>query len=56
MCTICDKVFTARTKLHEHLAIEHQLDCSASDIFVCVICKKKHLSSQELNEHLHQGY
>ena len=56
MCTFCEKIFTAKTKLRDHLAIDHRFDCSADDIFICSICEKKHLSSNDLNEHLNQDH
>ena len=55
MCTFCERIFTAKTKLRDHLAIDHKFDCSADDIFICAICEKKHISSNDLNEHLHLG-
>ena len=27
MCTFCERIFTAKTKLRDHLAIDHRFDC-----------------------------
>ena len=52
MCTFCERIFTAKTKLRDHLAIDHRFDCSAADdIFICPMCEKKHLSRDELSLH-----
>ena len=56
MCTICEKIFTAKTKLRDHLAIDHQFDCSSEDIFICHLCQKHHQTSNDLNEHLCQEH
>jgi hypothetical protein len=53
MCTFCEKIFTAKTKLRDHLALDHRFDCSGDDIFICSVCEKKHMSSNDLNEHIH---
>ena len=53
MCTICDRIFTAKSKLRNHLGIDHQVNCTIDDMFVCPHCNKKHVSSNDLNEHLH---
>jgi hypothetical protein len=53
LCTICEKIFTARTKLREHLVNEHGLKVSEDHLFVCSVCEKTHTSSIQLNEHIH---
>ena len=52
MCTICERIFTSKRSLRDHLAMEHQMDCTVDDMFVCYTCKKKHVSSTDLNDHL----
>ena len=35
MCTFCERIFTAKTKLRDHLAIDHRFDCR----YVCIFWK-----------------
>ena len=56
MCTVCERVFCGRTKLRDHLAVDHQLGVTPDEMFICHLCHKKHKSSSSLDDHLHSEH
>ena len=56
MCTVCERVFCGRTKLRDHLAVDHQIGVTFDEMFICHLCHKKHKSSSSLDDHLHSEH
>ena len=55
ICTLCDKMVTARKKLQDHLRSVHSvlfIEVISRSIYVCPECKTTYNSSSTLNEHL----
>ena len=43
---------TSKQKLLDHLNLDHQSEYNENELYPCPICKLKHCSLKELNEHL----
>ena len=53
ICSICEEVFTSKDKLINHLTEKHGFEDLIKVIYPCPLCKVKHDSLKELNEHVH---
>ena len=41
MCTLCQRIFTAKTKLMSHLTNDHYFDGTEDNLFLCPLCQAK---------------
>ena len=56
MCTLCERIFTAKAKLMSHLTNDHYFDGTEDNLFLCPLCQAKLPTSVELNEHLNSQH
>ena len=53
ICSLCEEVFTSQAKLINHLTEKHGYEELNKVIYPCPLCRVKHESLKELNEHVH---
>ena len=41
MCTLCERIFTAKAKLMSHLTNDHYFDGTEDNLFLCPLCQAK---------------
>ena len=41
MCTLCQRIFTAKAKLLSHLTNDHYFDGTEDNLFLCPLCQAK---------------
>ena len=51
MCTLCDRTFSVKRKLQDHLVLEHQAQHVKDDLCACDKCDSRFVTSLELNAH-----
>ena len=52
LCTLCEQIFTSRSKLKLHLTNEHKLACDIHHVCICPQCQRCFKTSSDVNDHL----
>jgi len=56
MCTICNKLFSAKRKLCDHYSKEHQVFSVPGEKYACHVCKKAYKTMEEIQRHLKEEH